>query len=1068
MTEAVRQGGDEFSGAALTTVAASLRWSRPDLTAALAGHAADVTPDGDPVWLLATGWRVHGVAATGDSRSVLAEVLGEVGSSAVDLASTDGLRLVVEVAGACQDNGDTGMARRLAERVVAGAAGSAELRLDARLVLIRCAVAVPESRLDPADLLDLARADAAALPGPGPSAAVELAAATVARSSGRLREAVEAAEAGLRLLGGIGVSPSAPPLADALAAQRIGGLVELGRTTEAREAARQAVASPRASGSSRQAAQLRLAIAQATADDAEAAGRALTEAAEHAAAVDVPGLEAACRTASAGVAERIGALDVALREIRAGMAAEQRDKERGRRHRELVAGFAERLGAPVARGPVGSGRSSAGATRLEQTPSDPSLDGVAVQGASDVPTAAPGSAGAGAGALSAIDALLGSFDTAADALGGAPLARPVPARRVGPPVSPDEVSETRAPADGASADLGSGNAAGARGPERPRRERRRTVATAVPIEVDGGSATPASYGALLGDALISELRASGRWSDDGAGAWPRLDRDRDSVIDRTDSLGLGSGASAEAEHGLPESGRALGGRRRRETSSASETRTEGLGRADERQANDLTDRGVAAGDHATGRRAAGGRTAGDGTAGEQPVSGSSGGVPGARDLEVGDLDGDLSASAGRAPAPSVGEDRTADGRSAGHREGSGGGRGVGGHRESGVDGREDAAARTAAPAPQGRAARRRAAEEAALEQPVSPAAPAESSEAAATESADEWLRSTLADLDRMWGGAAGEAPAAEVPDRGAAQDVADGDRAAVGASVVIDLVQGVERLHTRQAERVMRDLTDRMRVHLPRRGRIRDEDPATLQVDLPGRDRAECAAWMHPVIRDLATAVAGAMALDPIGMSGVTEFRLRGTVYGTDGRPGVQLIQEIPEPGSEPARSGDALTKDLAGRAGGRRRRRAVDFAEDDEDSDPAAAVAPDDLEVTGAERSRTGSAASHWAAPRSGETRSDGTRSDGTRSDGTRSDGTGSDGTGSDGTGSDGTGSGARRSNRMRSSRAASSSGGSDGAEAEEAGSGEGPASGPDTPEEEKLGLGDLLAGAMAAYRGL
>ncbi|WP_220187982.1 hypothetical protein, partial [Pseudonocardia pini] len=143
MTEAVRHGGDEFSGAALTPVAASLRWSRPDLTAGLAGHAADVTPRTDPLWLRAAGWRVHGVAATGDGRRAVAEVLSEVLSggrrTGTDPGGVDGLRLVVEVAAASQANGDIAVARRLARRVVEGAGGSAELRLDARLVLIRCA-----------------------------------------------------------------------------------------------------------------------------------------------------------------------------------------------------------------------------------------------------------------------------------------------------------------------------------------------------------------------------------------------------------------------------------------------------------------------------------------------------------------------------------------------------------------------------------------------------------------------------------------------------------------------------------------------------------------------------------------------------------------------------------------------------------------------------------------------------------------------------------------------------------------------------------------------------------------
>jgi hypothetical protein len=105
---------------------------------------------------------------------------------------------------------------------------------------------------------------------------------------------------------------------------------------------------------------------------------------------------------------------------------------------------------------------------------------------------------------------------------------------------------------------------------------------------------------------------------------------------------------------------------------------------------------------------------------------------------------------------------------------------------------------------------------------------------------------------------------------------------------------------------------------------------------------------MQPVLRDLATAVGTAVALDPIGMGGLGAVRLRGTVHGTDGELGVQLVQEIPEHGAE---SPEATTdpgrrvrvEDLGvrpGGTGGRRRRRSADRTDEDEETEPGAPTA--------------------------------------------------------------------------------------------------------------------------------
>ncbi|GAA4552002.1 hypothetical protein [Pseudonocardia xishanensis] len=1063
MTEAVRRGGDESSGAGMTAVAASLRWSRPDLTAGLAGHAAEVTPGGDPGWLLASGWRVHGVAATGDGRSVLGEVLGEIVRAGVDPGGAGGLRLVVEAAAVCLDNGDTGVARRLAERVLAAAPDSTELRLDARLVLVRIAVAAPGPGLDVERLLAEARADAGALPGVGPAAAVSLAAAAVARAAGRPAEAVEAAEAGLRVCGDA-APRSAPALVDALAAHRIGGLIALARMPQAREAAREALAAGGRAGSSRQAAQLRLVVAQTTADDPDAAGRVLAEAADHASAVDAPGLEAACRTASAELAERSGALDVALREMRAGMAAEQRDKERGRRLRELVTEYERALGeartaaqAAVSSAPVAEARAS-----RSTSPSS-----------------------SRASTLSAIDALLGSFDTAAEALGADPLASPVPARRADAAVGRGRRAAT-APAtsaDGHPSD-------------------RDDPAQAEPADGRVGAGRPAPVGTSAGwdDSLqVDTGQAGARWS-------ASVETASAAGEDSAQAPRVGAGPAGRRRAAPVESGPAGGDDSAREIPVGGEpsgAEQSGAERSGARQpgAEQAGSGGVGpsvqvdALSQDTGRPARARRRA-RATAVEIEEGAES--AP----LSYGALLGDaliceLRASGrwsddGAGAWPRLARDRDRDAVSeAAPVSGAGGsGRSVLDDPVPDHARRQEQGSRR-----EGRAARRRAAEAAAHPSRSVPRDPAATrgdepapdqqgaplsdgrggdvgragsttestlgrvAEPVAETAADDWLRSTLAELDRMWGRAGGGEPS----DPGAGEDrravgaedrppvvrhgergAADGsdDPSAVGVSVVIDLVEGLDRLRTRQAERVMRDLADRMRVHLPSRGRIRDEDPATLQVDLPGRDKAECAAWLHPVIRDLATAVAGAMSLDPIGMGGMTAFRLRGTVYGTDGQPGVQLVQELPEPGADSGRGGTAHPDDLAGRrAGGRRRhRRAAEPADEEDDSEPAADPTP-----SGA--AATARAGAHSAPVRSANA-SAAAASSVTAPSVTAPSATAPSRTAPSAGAAAGDG---------PSRNAVSSSGGSPGAEP-----------GAAAVPEEKLGLGDLLAGAMAAYRGM
>src|SRR4051794_20813173 len=122
--------------------AAGLRWSRPDLTAALADHVletAALTDDRD-LWLLAAGWAVHARSATGDGRDTAADVidcLPDWGPESLSLAAAQRLR--VELALVSVNAGRTDTATALLDPVTDDEV-PAPLRADALAVLARCAV----------------------------------------------------------------------------------------------------------------------------------------------------------------------------------------------------------------------------------------------------------------------------------------------------------------------------------------------------------------------------------------------------------------------------------------------------------------------------------------------------------------------------------------------------------------------------------------------------------------------------------------------------------------------------------------------------------------------------------------------------------------------------------------------------------------------------------------------------------------------------------------------------------------------------------------------------------------
>jgi len=124
--------------AELLKSAVAMRWSRPDLTAAVAEHVATTWAADNRTWVAATGWLVHGRAAVGDGRECASDALAELvrrDPALLDDPAADRLRIEVATLAAAQR--EPAVARKLVEPL--GHDRPPEVRADALAVLARCA-----------------------------------------------------------------------------------------------------------------------------------------------------------------------------------------------------------------------------------------------------------------------------------------------------------------------------------------------------------------------------------------------------------------------------------------------------------------------------------------------------------------------------------------------------------------------------------------------------------------------------------------------------------------------------------------------------------------------------------------------------------------------------------------------------------------------------------------------------------------------------------------------------------------------------------------------------------------
>ncbi|GAA1229171.1 hypothetical protein [Pseudonocardia alaniniphila] len=331
----------------LLAVASSLRWVRPDLTAALADHVlewASLVGERD-LWLTAAGWALNARLATGDGRTMASDIVEELPRwGAAPLAGLSAHRLRVELALAAGRVGERDLARSLVAPVTADAT-TPEAQADAFCVLARCAVDdAPDLVADALRRAEQAWSQVEAPYGEIGAASVALIRAAAQRAADRPDTAVEHAAEGLaRLERSRGSDTPGTPsahLAAALAAEWISALLDAGRVDEAREGCVPLM--PRLSEParpSRHLARLRLTVARTVTTGGVELNtvEALEQAARDAADSDVPDLEAVCRSALAVVQAKAGRSVAAQEAMRLGDAAEVRDSDRTGRLRATLA-----------------------------------------------------------------------------------------------------------------------------------------------------------------------------------------------------------------------------------------------------------------------------------------------------------------------------------------------------------------------------------------------------------------------------------------------------------------------------------------------------------------------------------------------------------------------------------------------------------------------------------------------------------------------------------------------------------------------------------------------------------
>ena len=311
------------SAPAVLDMAEGSRWRAPEITAALAEHAARLARDShdSATATLAEGWLLQGLAAVGRGVPAVPRAVAALteATRAHHVPASDRLR--VALAGVARSLDDRGTALVLLAPVLTRTDAPARVRADAHLEAALCRD--ERSGADGGQQVEVAVAALRQLGGEYGElglAAVEAALAAQQRALRQLGAAVEHARAGLRRIlgeraeGGV-LQPVSPYLAATLGLELALALLDQGQHDAAQEVARSVLRWDAQPGALVSIARLRLALAHRVYLPSGARDEALSAAEWVAAAVDqrdLPELEVECHGLLAELRERGGELSEAL------------------------------------------------------------------------------------------------------------------------------------------------------------------------------------------------------------------------------------------------------------------------------------------------------------------------------------------------------------------------------------------------------------------------------------------------------------------------------------------------------------------------------------------------------------------------------------------------------------------------------------------------------------------------------------------------------------------------------------------------------------------------------------
>jgi hypothetical protein len=905
LTRAGAGGESTGRGADLLGSAAALRWARPDLTGAIADHVletAGIAGDRE-CWLSAAAWAVHARSATGDGRETASDVMAQLSRwERAPLDHRAARRLRIELAQVAAAAGEVETARGLLGPVLVDET-EPELRADLLSAIARCAVEdAPECV---ADALRAASEAWTAVPGPDGevgAASVALISAVVDRRNRRPDAAVDHAAEGLtRLERGRGAGSAGTPsghLAAALAAEWISALLDAGRADEARDGCvplMPRLAEP--ARPSRQLALLRLTVARAVATGGGAGSSVglLEQAAEDAAASDAPDLESVCRTALGALQEKTGPLETALETLRLGVAAERRDRARIARFRTALTELPPSALRPAATDAGLPG--TAGRTRAEASGGSETAPRSRAGSASEVSSTASSTPSTDtAGSAYDWDAFLRAAETdrPADSAGRGGRRRR-DERETGQRESAREQSYDTSRRHDAEQRRGNDLPSRRGGEPEPREpswlsaDRRDDVEVSRPRSGDSGVPWEEAGDSPISDLLFRSLRPSSddrrNEPDDTPEPGRRNGTNGHRAGESAGRRGSGSSEPTRNGHGRSLPDETAGGSHRRP--ARDENTTSERGRDGSSWAAAASSWLSEAGRFASEREA-------------DDESWSRRRAERSRDEDVwplADAGGRAEESGSRrsrsdSGAPSRDADQGTSGGGRRHRAESpwSTGQWPGARRDA-----DDALERDRAD---------RSGESTEL------LPPARSSNA--SQDPEAWLRAAIADLDRVWGpagpGAGGEsAGSTDRPSQRARSDAADEQ-----CTVVIDVARDGRRFAGRRAGAVVRAVADLLTDRLPRGARLRLGESDALSISMPGWDRGAATEWLH---RTLPGLLAGFDAGEDLPSA-----QLRAAVHDADGPVGAQILQSLEQPSGRRDDSGIDREPEQPASFGGRAR----------------------------------------------------------------------------------------------------------------------------------------------------